>query len=89
MGKNTSVALGDYFETFVEGRVKEGRYKNVSEVVRAGLRLLEAEENQFVALKNQLLEGLESRVANDFDTQSHLQKLKSEKKTHGNFQTFQ
>lgn len=40
MGRNTSVSLGDYFESFVDNRVSEGRFKNRSEVIRAGLRLL-------------------------------------------------
>ena len=46
MRRNTSVSLGDYFEAFVENRISEGRYKNASEVIRAGLRLLEEEENK-------------------------------------------
>lgn len=43
--------------------------KNVSEVIRAGLRLLENEENNAIALKNAIQEGLDSpRVENiDFD----------------------
>ncbi|HRN46767.1 MAG TPA: type II toxin-antitoxin system ParD family antitoxin [Agriterribacter sp.] len=52
MGRNTSVSLGDYFEAFVENRISEGRYKNASEVIRTGLRLLEEEENKIQALKN-------------------------------------
>ena len=51
MGRNTSVSLGDYFEHFVESRISEGRYKNASEVIRAGLRLLEEDENKIKALK--------------------------------------
>ncbi len=43
--KNTSISLGNYFDNFVRSQVSAGRYKNISEVVRAGLRLLEDEES--------------------------------------------
>lgn len=35
--------MGDYFEAFTQDQIKEGRYKNVSEVIRAALKLLENE----------------------------------------------
>jgi antitoxin ParD1/3/4 len=48
----TSVALSPHFETFVRDQVESGRYNNVSEVVRAGLRLLEdAERHQAIQLQ--------------------------------------
>ena len=50
--KNTSISLGNYFDQFVSNQVSVGRYKNVSEVIRAGLRLLENEESKSIALKN-------------------------------------
>lgn len=50
----TSVALSSHFETFVKEQVSAGRFNNVSEVVRAGLRLLEDQE-QMNALKLQQL----------------------------------
>jgi antitoxin ParD1/3/4 len=39
-----SFALGDHFEEFIDTQVKSGRFNNASEVVRAGLRLLEDHE---------------------------------------------
>lgn len=80
MGKNTSVALGDYFEGFVESRIMQGRYKNASEVIRAGLRLLEEEENRAVALKMAVQEGFDSGIAVHFDPEKHLQSLKAQRR---------
>jgi Arc/MetJ-type ribon-helix-helix transcriptional regulator len=37
--KNTSITLGDYFDRFIQEVLREGRYKNASEVVRAGLKI--------------------------------------------------
>ena len=79
MNKNTSVSLGGYFDRFVEGRISEGRYKNASEVIRAGLRLLELEENKMVALRDAIQEGLASGISEEFDPERHLQILKSKK----------
>ena len=39
-----NVSIGDHFETFISQKVAEGRFQNASEVVRAGLRLLEDQE---------------------------------------------
>ena len=83
MGKNTSVSLGEHFEEFVQFRIKEGRYKNASEVIRAGLRLLEEEEQKFYALKSAIEEGVNSGLALDFDPDTFLDQLKKEKKKNG------
>ena len=40
MNKKTSISLGNYFDQFVQSQISEGRFKNISEVIRAGLRLL-------------------------------------------------
>jgi antitoxin ParD1/3/4 len=83
MGRNTSISLGDHFESFVDNRVSTGRFKNASEVIRAGLRLLEEEESKIVALKNALEEGIESGIAKNFNAKKHLQNLKAAKRKNG------
>ena len=80
MGRNTSVSLGNYFENFVDTSVSEGRFKNASEVIRAGLRLLEQEESKIIALKQAIIEGVESGIAKDFDPKKHLESLKVKKR---------
>jgi antitoxin ParD1/3/4 len=81
--KNTSISLGNYFDNFVSSQVSAGRYKNVSEVVRAGLRLLEDEETKVITLKNAIQKGLESPRVENFDFDAHLTKLKSLKIQNG------
>ncbi|WP_298248388.1 type II toxin-antitoxin system ParD family antitoxin [uncultured Christiangramia sp.] len=83
MNKNTSISLGDYFDQFVRGRINEGRYKNVSEVIRAGLRLLEEEESKVAALKNAIQEGIDSGIDYNFDPKTHLESLKSNNSLNG------
>lgn len=83
MSKNTSISLGDYFDQFVQTQISAGRYKNVSELIRAGLRLLEDEESRVIALKNAIQEGLNSPRVENFDFDEHLAKLKSKKRKNG------
>jgi antitoxin ParD1/3/4 len=67
MAKNTSIALGDHFNDFVTAQVQTGRYESVSEVVRAGLRLLEEHEAKVVALRAALEEAERSGEPELFD----------------------
>ena len=76
MGRNTSISLGNHFESFIEHTITEGRFNNASEVVRAGLRLLEEEENKITVLRKAITEGLESGRALNFDPKKHLESLK-------------
>jgi antitoxin ParD1/3/4 len=69
MGKNTSISLGEHFDGFIASQVNTGRYGSVSEVVRAGLRLLEKTETKTEALRRMLEEGEKSGTAEySFDT---------------------
>lgn len=81
--KNTSISLGNHFDQFVSNQVTVGRYQNISEVIRAGLRLLENEESKIIALKNAIHQGLNSPRVEDFNFDEHLLKLKSEKRKNG------
>jgi antitoxin ParD1/3/4 len=83
MGRNTSISLGNHFEDFVDDKVSTGRFKNASEVIRAGLRLLEEEEVKILNLKKAISEGIESGLAENFDPKKHLQKLKAVKGKNG------
>lgn len=76
MSKSTSIVLGNHFENFVKNSINEGKYKNASEVVRAGLKFLEEEENRAVLLKEALIEGEESGFDEDFDSKEFLKDLK-------------
>ena len=60
MPRNTSVTIGNHFETFIAEQLKEGRYGSASEIVRAGLRLLEEHESRIRQLRAALIEGEES-----------------------------
>lgn len=83
MSKNTSISLGNYFDQFVQSQVNEGRFKNVSEVIRAGLRLLEEEEGKAAVLRSSIREGIDSGIAQDFDPEDHLASLKTKKRLNG------
>lgn len=50
MARNTSITIGDHFSHFVSEQVRSGRYGSTSDVVRAGLRLLEEYEARVRAL---------------------------------------
>ncbi|HTO35408.1 MAG TPA: type II toxin-antitoxin system ParD family antitoxin [Flavobacterium sp.] len=81
--KNTSISLGSYFDQFVSSQVSAGRYKNVSEVIRAGLRLLEDEESKTIALRAAIQKGLDSPLVENFDFKENLKNLKEQKRKNG------
>ena len=65
--RNTSVYLGEHFAGFIDEQVQTGRYGTASDVVRAGLRLLEDHETRVRALEAALVEGENSGEPRPFD----------------------
>ena len=75
--RNTSVALGDHFQTFAAQVVEEGRYGSVSEAVRAGLRLLEEHEAKLTALRRAIEDGEASGYPDEpFDFEAFLHRMR-------------
>ncbi len=72
MARSPSVSLGEHFTGFIEGQVAQGRYGNASDVVRAGLRLLEDQETKLAALRAALIEGEESGDPKAFDLEAFI-----------------
>lgn len=75
MAKNTSISLGDHFADFVENQVESGRFSSASEVVRAGLRLLEEREAALRDLRQAILEGEQSGPARALDRAAFLKEM--------------
>ncbi|MBW9275034.1 MAG: type II toxin-antitoxin system ParD family antitoxin [Candidatus Thiodiazotropha sp. (ex. Lucinisca nassula)] len=79
MSKNTSITLGEHFDSFITNQLNSGRFSSASEVVRAGLRLLEEEETKLVTLRKMLHEGESSEfvkyslegLISEIDNESH------------------
>ena len=72
MPRNTSLSLGDHFADFIDHQVQSGRYASASDVVRAGLRLLEEDEARLEALRQALIAGEASGAAVPFDFDTFL-----------------
>ena len=77
MARNTSVLLGDHLAGFIDERIASGRYNSASDVIRAGLRLLEEHEARVEALREALIEGERSGSAIPFDFDAFIERKKS------------
>lgn len=78
MARTVTVTLGHHYEEFVKTNIAGGRYNNVSEMVRAGLRRLEEDEARLAAIRAALIEGEESGIVEDFDPEEFLKSLNAE-----------
>ncbi len=78
MSKNTSISLGEHFSQFVEQQIASGRYTSASEVIRAGLRLLQDNEAKLERLRELIREGDESGEPVPFDFDEFLKEMHAE-----------
>lgn len=79
MSKNTSISLGDHFAKFIEAQLAQGRYGSTSDVVRAGLRLLEDQETKLAALRAALIEGENSGPSTPLDMDAFIANKRAKK----------
>ena len=79
MAKNTSVTLGKHFEQIIENSIRSGRYSSASEVIRAGLRMIDERERKIKLLRQAIEAGERSGYVKNFDPTRHLEKLKKGK----------
>lgn len=77
MAKNTSITLGEHFESFIASQIQSGRYGSASEVIRSALRLLENQETKLHSLRQLLVEGEQSGDV-DYDLDSFINELDNE-----------
>ncbi len=77
MSKNTSFGLGNHVSHFVEEQISQGRYGSASDIVRAGLRLLEEQEAKLAVLRAALIEGEQSGASAAFDIEAFIAKKRS------------
>jgi antitoxin ParD1/3/4 len=79
VAKNTSISLGEHFDGFISHQLESGRYGSASEVVRAGLRLLEDNESKLSTLRRMLMEGEQSGLTH-YSYDSFIAELDARKK---------
>jgi antitoxin ParD1/3/4 len=75
MPKSSSVTVAEHFAAFIERQVEQGRYGSASDVVQAGLRLLEEQEAKLEALRAALIEGEQSGPGESFDIDAFIDEM--------------
>tara|TARA_R110000850_G_scaffold137177_12_gene258379 strand:- start:1103 stop:1324 length:222 start_codon:yes stop_codon:yes gene_type:complete len=71
------MTLGNHFDGFIAQQIADGRYASASEVIRAGLRMLEVNEQKLMTLRRMLEDGENSGVA-QYSYDSFMQELDDE-----------
>lgn len=77
MTRHSSISLSEHDTDFIEEQIGNGTYKSATDVVSAGLRLLEEHDAKVKALQAALKAGEESGPAVPFDRDGFLSELHS------------
>jgi antitoxin ParD1/3/4 len=80
MPKNTSFALSDHFQDYIEKKVQTGAYGSASEVVRESLRLMEERDVRIEALRAALIAGEQSGKPKPIDRKDFFARARSHAK---------
>ncbi|CAD6879476.1 ParD protein (antitoxin to ParE) [Methylomonas albis] len=75
MPRNTSITLGEHLDQYVREKIQQGRFLSVSEVVRAGLRRLEEDDQKLEAIRAKLQAGEDCPVVEAFDGEQFLKAM--------------
>lgn len=75
MAKNTSITLGEHFEKIIENSISSGRYASTSEVIRAGLKKIDEEEQKIKVLRDAIEAGENSGYVKKFNPVKFLEKI--------------
>ena len=78
MGRNTSIALDDHFQEFVDTQVNLGKYASVSEVIRSALRMLEDYEAKTAHLKAELKKGEQGETLTNTEYEASFMKKREQ-----------
>ncbi|RWX77271.1 type II toxin-antitoxin system ParD family antitoxin [Neorhizobium lilium] len=76
MVDDATIELGEHFSGFVERQVEIGRFGSASEVVQAGLKLLEEHEMRVKGLQNALIAGEKSGAPRSFDNEAFVRRMR-------------
>jgi antitoxin ParD1/3/4 len=77
MSKAVSIHLDDDSGAFVDRQIATGHFHSADEVIEAGLKLLRDQDRALEEIRNALIEGEESGIAEDFDSETFLKEMRA------------
>jgi putative addiction module CopG family antidote len=75
LNKRNTVNVSDHALKFAAEQIGNGEYASVDEVIEAGIRALEARQNQIKAFDAAIQDGLDSEDSGPFDINAFLSEM--------------